>query len=108
MHDHGQVLEHPHHAWRQGIAARGENPWQLSAQEARALSNGNATLQQERADLIDDAGALTDQSLPHPVQRLQVELLGALGRDAPDVPTADGSGGWRGSTLPKPVASGHA
>jgi hypothetical protein len=29
----------------------------------------------------DDAGALTDQSLPHPVKRLQVELLGRLRRN---------------------------
>src|SRR5262245_43142012 len=35
----------------------------------------------ERADLIDDAGALTDQPLTHAVERLQVELLGGLGRD---------------------------
>jgi hypothetical protein len=41
----------------------------------------DAALQQEGADLIDDAGALTDQSLAHPVQRLQVELVGALGGD---------------------------
>src|SRR6516225_3732283 len=33
------------------------------------------------ADLIDDAGALTDQPLTHAVERLQVELLGGLGRD---------------------------
>ena len=46
-----------------------------------ALPNGNATLQQEDADLIDDAGALTDQPLPHAVERLQVELLGGLGRN---------------------------
>jgi hypothetical protein len=45
------------------------------------LPHGNAALQQERADLIDDAGVLTNQPLPHAVQRLQVELLGALGRD---------------------------
>src|SRR3954462_198483 len=35
----------------------------------------------KRADLIDDAGTLTDQSFAHTVQRLQVELLGRLGRD---------------------------
>ena len=40
--------------------------------------NGNATLQQEGTDLVDDAGALPDQPLPHPVERLQVELLGGL------------------------------
>src|SRR5215471_13146001 len=52
-----------------------------ATQEAQALTHGNAALQQEGADLIDDAGALTDQTLPHAVERLQVELLGGLGRD---------------------------
>jgi len=42
---------------------------------------GNAALQQKGADLIGDAGALTDQPLPHLVERLQVELLGGLGRN---------------------------
>src|SRR6516165_4192930 len=76
-----QVLEHPHHARRQDITGRGENARQLRAQEAQALPNGNPTLQQEGADLIDDAGALTDQPLTHTVQSLQVELLGGLGCD---------------------------
>ena len=53
---------------------------QFGAQEALPLPHRNATLQQEGPDLIDDAGALADQSLPHPVQRLQVELIGGLGR----------------------------
>jgi len=44
------------------------------------LTHGNATLQQEGADLIDDASALTDQPLTHAVERLQIELLGALCR----------------------------
>jgi hypothetical protein len=69
------------HAGRQDIAGRGENAWQLSAQEAQALPYRNATFQQEGADLIDDAGALTDQPLTHAVERLQIELLGGLGRD---------------------------
>src|SRR5262249_42117907 len=37
---------------------------------------GNATLQQEGPDLIDDASVLTDQPLTHAVERLQIELLG--------------------------------
>src|SRR6516165_3200365 len=45
------------------------------------LPHRNSTLQQERADLIDDTGALTDQSLAHPMQRLKVELVSALGGD---------------------------
>jgi hypothetical protein len=40
------------------------------------LPHRDSALQQEGADLIDDAGALTDQPLAHPVQRLQVELVG--------------------------------
>src|SRR5262249_60719180 len=50
----------------------------LSAQEPQPLSNGHAPLQQEGANLIDDAGALTDQSLAHAMQCLQVELFDSL------------------------------
>jgi hypothetical protein len=42
------------------------------------LPHRDAAFQQEGADLIDDARALADQSLAHPVQRLQIELLGGL------------------------------
>jgi hypothetical protein len=47
------------------------------------LTHGNAALQQKGTDLIDDASALTDQPLTHPVHRLQIELLGALYRVEP-------------------------
>src|SRR5712692_3027009 len=77
----GQVLDHTHHAWRQDIGWRGQNARQLSAQEPQPLPHGNTALQQEGADLIDDAGALADQTRAHPVQRLQVELFGSLGSD---------------------------
>ena len=39
----------------------------------------NAAFQQKGADLIDDAGPLTDQTFAHAVQRLQVELVSSLG-----------------------------
>jgi hypothetical protein len=45
------------------------------------MPHRDAALQQKGADLIDDAGALPDQSFAHAMQRLQVELVGALGRD---------------------------
>src|ERR1700745_2306790 len=48
----------------------------MAAKYVRPYSKGEKNypaLQQESADLIDDAGALTDQSLAHPMQRLQVE-----------------------------------
>ena len=42
--------------------------------------HGNAPLQEEGANLIDDAGALADQAFAHPMESLQVELFGGLGR----------------------------
>src|SRR5256714_3972355 len=52
-------------------ARRKRSPWRTAI----------PALQQERADLIDDAGALTHQSLAHPMQGLQIKLVGRLGRD---------------------------
>ncbi len=75
-----QILDDPHHAGRQDIGWRGEDARQLGTQEALSLPNRNATLQQEGTDLIDDAGALADQSLANTMQRLQVELLCGLRR----------------------------
>jgi hypothetical protein len=40
------------------------------------LPNRDTTLQQEGANLIDDTRTVADQPLPHPMQRLQVELIG--------------------------------
>jgi len=39
------------------IGGRGQDARQLSTQEALPLPHGNATFQQEGADLIDDASA---------------------------------------------------
>src|SRR6266498_1438713 len=75
-----QVLDDVHHAWRQDIGGRGQDARQLSTQEALPLPDGDAALQQESADLVDDASALAHQSLTHPMQRLQVELIGGLRR----------------------------
>jgi hypothetical protein len=54
------------------------NGRQLDAQEAQPLPYRNAALQQKGADLIDEAGALTDQSLADAVQCLQVKLSDGL------------------------------
>jgi hypothetical protein len=51
------------------------------AQEAQPLAYGDAALEQEGPDLIDDGGALADQTRTHPMQRLQVELVDTLGGD---------------------------
>ena len=57
-----------------GVASRRGN----SARKNR--SPCRTPLQEEGADLIDDTGVLIDRSLPHPVERLQVKLLGGLRR----------------------------
>ena len=77
----GQVLDQVQHPWRQDVRGCGKDARQLGTQEALSLPYRNAALQQEGADLIDDAGALADQPLPHPVQCLQVELISGLGSD---------------------------
>src|SRR5436190_12558073 len=60
---------------------RRQDARQLGPQETQSLPHRNTSLQQEGADLIDDAGTLTDQSFAHTMQRLQVELLGGLRGD---------------------------
>jgi hypothetical protein len=69
------------HAGREHVGARPQDARQLGPQEMQPLPHRNAAIQQEGADLIDDGGALANQSLANPVQRLQVELVGGLGRD---------------------------
>jgi hypothetical protein len=51
-------------------------PGRAATQLARPVvpAHRNAALQQESTNLIDDAGALAGQPVPHLVQRLQVEL----------------------------------
>jgi hypothetical protein len=56
---------------------------QLGSQVTQAALHREAPLQQEGSDLINNVGKLTDASLAHPVQRLQIELVGGLGRDEP-------------------------
>ena len=67
-----------YHPRRQHVTAGGEDLRQFGAQKPWPLSHRDPALQQESPDLIDDAGALADQTRSHPVQRLQVELLRRL------------------------------
>ncbi len=76
-----QVFDDAQHAGRERIGSRRKDARQLGAQETQPLPHRDSALQQEGADLIDDARALTDKPLAHPVQRLQVELVGRLGCD---------------------------
>ena len=51
------------------------------AKETRSLPDDDAALQEKAAYLIDHCGPLADKARPHPVQRLQIELLIAFGRN---------------------------
>jgi hypothetical protein len=63
------------------VNVRRERSGELGPQKSKTLADCNAALQQEGANLIDDAGALADKSLAHAVQGLQVELIAGLGSD---------------------------
>src|SRR4029077_21155860 len=65
----------------ENIGACRQDARQLDPQETQSLPYRNAPLQQEGADLIDDAGTLTDQALAESVQGLQVKLVRGLGRN---------------------------
>jgi hypothetical protein len=75
-----QVLDDAHHTRREHGGARGEDAGQLGPEEAQALAESDATFQHERTGLIDDAGALRDEPLAHPIQRLQIQLISRLRR----------------------------
>ena len=76
----GEVFDDAQHARRQNVCARSQDDRQLGAQEADALAHDDAAFQHEGTDLIDDAGALRDESLAHPMQRLEVLLRHGLDR----------------------------
>src|SRR5262245_30613274 len=54
----GEFFDDSQHARRQNVYSRRQDDRQLGAQKADALAHGDAALQHEGTDLIDDAGAL--------------------------------------------------
>jgi hypothetical protein len=54
----------------------------LLAQEAMSLAHSNAMLQEKAAKLIDHGCPIADQPRTHPMQRLQVQLVVSLYRNA--------------------------
>src|SRR5262245_37215928 len=59
-------------------------------QPMETLAHGDAVLQEKAADLIDDRGPLANQAVAHAMQRLKIELLVRLCRDAPSRGTLHG------------------
>ena len=64
-----------------GLRRRRRNTGKGSSKLCRSLSDRDAALEQDGAQLIDQSRALADKSRTPPVQRLQVELRLALRLD---------------------------
>ena len=73
-----EVLEQTQDAWRDRRRIGGEDIEKRLAQGHRSLLHRDAALDQEAADLVDGARALTHQARAHLVQRQQVHLLRRL------------------------------
>ena len=58
----------------------------------RVILEGDAAIEQEAADLIDQRRAAMHQAVPHPMHRLQVELLLRLDGDEAHVLLGHGFG----------------
>jgi len=60
-----------------------ENVWQGVTQPVQPLADGDAVLEKETANLIDDCRAFPGEPRANAMQGLQIELLICLCRNAP-------------------------
>ena len=70
-----EIGEQPAHPWRDVLLGILEDGGHLVAQVRRPFAEGNAALQQESANLVNERGAPMYETIAHPVQRLQIELI---------------------------------
>ena len=62
-----------------------QQPGQLLAEVLRPSLEAEAALQQQAAHLIDDLRTVMHQSLPHPMQALQIQLVVGLDGNKPHI-----------------------
>src|ERR1700750_2521756 len=67
------------HAWRKNVGPLGQDVRQLLAKKAGSLPDHDAAFQKKATYLIDHRGSLADEARPHPMQRLQIQLLVGFG-----------------------------
>ncbi len=70
-----QLGDHLDHARREKLRMPTQNVRQGRAQETNALPDGNATLQEQGTNLVDDGSSMPDQAGAHPMHGLEIELL---------------------------------
>jgi hypothetical protein len=75
--------------------------WEVLTQEAQALAHGNGALEQEGPYRAHSGGAWADQACANPMQRLQVELVNAVGGHKAHGGTLNGLG--HGFHIPKVI-----
>lgn len=87
-----EVIEQPAKPRREVLFGIFEDGRRLVAQGGAAFREGNAALQHEAADLVDERGAPLHQAIPHAVQCLEIELVARLDRHEAHVLASDGFG----------------
>src|SRR5205823_3238387 len=75
-----QVGDEANHPWRKHASVRAQDFRQRLAQGHRALTHGDAALDEEAADLIDHTRPLADEARAHAMQSQQILLLWRLDR----------------------------
>ena len=74
----GKISDDACHAWRKNVGPLGQDVRQLLAKKAESLPDHYAAFQKKATNLIDHRGSLADEARPHPMQRLQIQLLVGL------------------------------
>src|SRR5262249_61322954 len=76
-------------AWRKNVGPLGQDVRQLLAKKPESLPDHDAAFQKKATNLLDHRGSLTDEARPHPMQRLQIQLLVGFGGHEAGPPPLD-------------------
>ena len=87
-----QPMEDIQQARRQARLGVREHCRQATLEQAAAQAHDDPVLQEQRAHLVHHRRAFLDGALPHPVERLELELLHGLQRHTPHTRPAGGLG----------------
>jgi hypothetical protein len=93
-----EVFDDTDHPRGQHIGPLAENVWQGVAQPVQPLPDGDAMLEKETANLIDDCSAFPYEPGADPMQRLQIELLICLYRNTARCGALNGFGDGKSVT----------
>jgi hypothetical protein len=84
------AFEQPTYAGREVSLSVFQQGNHILAQVRRSFGKGDAPLDEEASDLVDDRRAALHQPVAHPMESLQVQLLVALDGNKPHVLSSHG------------------